>query len=58
MEVNSKQVNYVHKKLKASDKAQVASYNVAEIAAQQIKPHTIAELLILPVCHVMVRTTL
>jgi hypothetical protein len=58
VEVNTKQASYFHKKLKVADKAQVLSYKVAEIAAQQMKPHTTTESLILHACHVMVTTML
>ena len=43
---------------KVSDKAQEASYLVAELVAKEMKAHTIAESLILPACQVIVRTML
>ena len=43
------------KKFKVSDKAQEASYAVAEIVARKMKSHTIAESVILPACQEMVR---
>jgi len=38
-----------------SDKTQEASYLVAELVAKQMKPHTIAEKLILPTCREIVK---
>ena len=46
------------KKFKISDRAQKASYLVAEIIAKDMKPHTIAETLIRPACAAIVRTML
>ena len=43
------------KKFKLSDKAQEASYAVAEVRASKIKSHTIAETVILPACEQIVR---
>ena len=41
---------------KESDKAQEASYLVAELVAKEMKAHTIAESLIIPACQAMVKT--
>ncbi|XP_064113862.1 protein FAM200A-like [Macrobrachium nipponense] len=44
------------KKVKVSDKAQEASYLIAELVVKSMKPHTIAETLILPACSAIVKT--
>ena len=54
----TKQATQFEKKIKVPEKAQQASYKVAEIVAQQIKAHTIAESLILPACLAVVKTML
>ncbi|XP_068219683.1 zinc finger BED domain-containing protein 5-like [Palaemon carinicauda] len=43
------------KKVKVADKAQEASYLVAELVVKSMKPHTIAETLILPACSAIVK---
>jgi hypothetical protein len=45
-----KQANVVEKRATISEKAQVTSYEVAEIIAKKMQPHTIAEDVILPAC--------
>lgn len=45
------------KENKSIHKVQVFSYQVAEIIAPQMKPRTIAESLILPVCYTIARTS-
>ncbi|XP_068212526.1 zinc finger BED domain-containing protein 5-like [Palaemon carinicauda] len=44
------------KKVKVADKAQEASYLVAELVVKSMKPHTIAETLILPAFNAIVKT--
>ncbi|XP_068219693.1 zinc finger BED domain-containing protein 5-like [Palaemon carinicauda] len=44
------------KKVKVADKAQEVSYFVAELVVKSMKPHTIAETLILPACSAIVKT--
>lgn len=56
--LNERQSLRFQKKIKLSDKAQEASYLVAELVAKDMKPHTVAESLILPACCAMVRTML
>jgi len=46
MTSQSKQKKYFEKKVIVSDKAQIASYKVAELIAQKTKLHSIAESLI------------
>lgn len=44
------------KTMTISDKCQEASYHVAELIAKKMKPHTIAENLVLPACRQIVKT--
>lgn len=53
---NKQQRLSFEKKVKVAEKAQEASYLVAELIAKNMKPHTIAESLILPSCCAIVRT--
>ena len=39
-----------------SDKAQIASYQVSELIAHNMKAHTLGEALILPACQKIVST--
>ena len=52
---NERQVSSFAKKFKLSDKAQEASYAVAEIITRKLKSRTIAERVILPACQEMVK---
>ena len=52
---NKRQVSMFAKKFKLNDKAQEASYAVAEIVASKMKSHTIAKTIILPACQQIVR---
>ncbi|KAL4121592.1 hypothetical protein QTP88_014077 [Uroleucon formosanum] len=58
MTSQSKQKKYFEKKVTVSDKAQIASYKVAELIAQKTKPHSIAESLILPLFSEIVKIML
>lgn len=44
--------------MKISDKAQEASFRIAQLIAQKKKSHLIAESLIMPACRIMVKTML
>lgn len=55
MTSQSKQKKYFEKKVTVSDKAQIASYKVAELITQKTKPHSIAESFILPLCSEIVK---
>lgn len=41
LNMQAKQVKYIEKAVKISDKAQLASYKIAELIAVNLKPHTI-----------------
>ncbi|XP_075234145.1 protein FAM200B-like [Lycorma delicatula] len=51
-----KQGKNFKKQLCVSEKAQVASYEIAELIAVKLKPHNLAEEIILPVCRKIVKT--
>ncbi|GFU10156.1 SCAN domain-containing protein 3 [Trichonephila clavipes] len=51
-----KQVKVFEKQVCVSEKAQVASYDIAELIALNLKPHNLAEEIILPACHKIVKT--
>lgn len=53
-----KQVQCLVNATTVSDKAQLASFKVAELVAKQMKPHTIVETLIMPACKLIVKTML
>jgi hypothetical protein len=53
-----KHVKSMEKIATIAEKAQVASYKVAEIIARNMQPHTIAETLILPACKQIVKSVL
>lgn len=50
LQMQDKQAKQFQKTVTISDKAQAASYKVAELIALKQKPHTVAESLILPAC--------
>ena len=58
LDSQQKQRKVFKRKVTISDKAQEASYLVAELVAQKMKSHTIAESLIMPACKIIVRTML
>ncbi|GFV86351.1 BED-type domain-containing protein [Trichonephila clavipes] len=51
-----KQVKVFEKEVCVSEKAQVASYEIAELIAVNLKPHNLAEEIILPACRKIVKT--
>ncbi|XP_075213885.1 SCAN domain-containing protein 3-like [Lycorma delicatula] len=51
-----KQGKNFKKQLCVSEKAQVASYEIAELIAVKLKPHNLAEEIILPACRKIVKT--
>ncbi len=55
---NGKACTMFEKKVTVSNKAQEASYMIAELVAKQMKSHTIAESLILPACKIMAKIML
>lgn len=52
---SKKQVNLMSSSFKTSDKAQKASYVIANMLVKAKKPHSLAETLILPVCKEVVK---
>ena len=58
LEQNRKQASIFKSKMAVSEKAQIASLEMSEMIAQNLKSHTLAELMILPACRKMVRTML
>lgn len=53
-----KQAKVMNKTTTIAEKAQLASYKVAEIIARKMQPHTAAETLILPACKEIVKSIL
>ncbi|GFS80517.1 BED-type domain-containing protein [Trichonephila clavipes] len=51
-----KKVKVFEKQVSVSEKAQVASYEIAELIAVNLKPHNLAEEIILPACRKIVKT--
>ncbi|XP_056637680.1 SCAN domain-containing protein 3-like [Diorhabda sublineata] len=51
-----KQVKVFDKQVCVSEKARVASYEIAEMIAVNLKPHNLAEEIILPACRKIVKT--
>ncbi|GFU04456.1 transposon Tf2-9 polyprotein [Trichonephila clavipes] len=51
-----KQVKVFEKQVCVSEKAQVASYEIAELIAVNLKPHNLSEEIILPACRKIVKT--
>ncbi|GFW73185.1 SCAN domain-containing protein 3 [Trichonephila clavipes] len=51
-----KQVKVFEKQVCESEKAQVASYEIAELIAVNLKPHNLSEEIILPACRKIVKT--
>ena len=56
LEQNRKQASIFKSKMVVSKKAQIASLEISEMIAQNLKSHTLAELIILPACRKMVKT--
>ncbi|XP_043916310.1 zinc finger BED domain-containing protein 5-like [Protopterus annectens] len=58
LQSQQKQVQFFTKAFIVSDRAQLASFQVAELVAKNMKPHTVVESLIMPACRLMVKTML
>ena len=58
LEQNRKQASIFKSKMTVSEKAQIASLEISEMIAQNLKSHTLGELIILPACRKMVKTML
>ena len=58
LEQKRKQASIFKSKMTVSEKAQIASLEISEMIAQNLKSHTLAELIILPACRKMVKTML
>ena len=58
LEQQSKQKTFFQKKLTVSEKAQIASIEIAELIAVETKSHTLTESIILPACRKIVKTML
>jgi uroporphyrinogen-III decarboxylase len=56
LDLQGTQRKVFEKKATISEMAQEASYLVAQIVAQKMKSHTIAESLIMPACKIIVKT--
>ena len=56
LEKNRKQASVFKSKTTVSEKTQIASLEISELIAQNLKSHTLAELIILPACRKMVKT--
>jgi hypothetical protein len=55
LDSQDKQRKVFEEKVTISEKAQEARYLVAELVAQKMKSHTIAESLIMPACKIIVK---
>ena len=58
LEQNRKQASTFKSKMTVSKKAQIASLEISEMIAQNLKSHTLAESIILPACRKTVKTML
>ena len=52
---NYKQIKVFEKQIGVSEKAQIASYEIAKLIAVKLKPHNLAEEIILPACRKIVK---
>ena len=58
LEQNRKQACIFKSKMTVSEKAQIASLEISNMLAQNLKSHTLAKLIILPACRKLVKTML
>ncbi len=54
----TKEASFFKSRITVSEKAQISSYEVSELIAQNMKAHTLGESLILPACKKIVKTML